>query len=80
LDGVRVGVPHGEFVMDVANCRRCLCNDGSLEECEPAQDCLRIQLNPASCEYEGETITQGGEFDVRIMYELMLWLQYHLDS
>lgn len=64
FEGTLLGVPHGEYAVDVANCRRCLCNDGGLVECEPSQTCQSIRLNPISCEHEGETISHGEQFDV----------------
>lgn len=58
------GVPHGEYAVDVANCRRCLCNDGEFVECEPSGTCQSIQPNPVSCQYDGETISHGDRFKV----------------
>lgn len=59
-----VGVPHGEYIVDAANCRRCLCDDGSLDECEPSQTCQSIQANPRGCEYNGREIDHGDNFEV----------------
>lgn len=64
VGGVTLGVPHGEFLVDAANCRRCLCNDGSLEECEPSQTCMSIQLDPVGCEYNGNRFEDGDTFQV----------------
>ncbi len=64
VGGTRFGVAHGDYLVDVASCRRCLCDDGSLTECEPAQTCQSIQLNPTSCQYDGNTISHGERFDV----------------
>lgn len=68
LGGVLLGVPHGEYAVDAANCRRCLCNDGNLVECEPAQNCENIQSNPVGCEYDGRMTSHGEQFDVGPIY------------
>lgn len=64
---VVVGVNHGDFIVDPSSCRRCRCDDGSLEECESPLTCQRIQSNPTSCTYNGETISHGKKIIVRIL-------------
>ena len=60
-----LGVSHGEYMVDAAACRRCRCNDGSLEDCEPSRTCRSIQLSPTSCTYEDQIIRHGDSFEVQ---------------
>ena len=62
--GVLFGVPNGKYTVDRDNCRRCLCNGGSLSDCRSSQKCETIQPQPASCTYKGDTIPHGEKFNV----------------
>ena len=69
--GTFFGVPNGEYIVDVANCRRCLCDDGSLSDCEPSQGCQTIQPDLASCTNGDKIIPHGEKFEVWYSFYIM---------
>ena len=63
IGDLRFSVSHGEYILDVVNCSRCLCEDGEAVFCESAGNCDLIR-GPQSCEFEGQEIQHGETFEV----------------
>ena len=67
VGGIVTGAAHGEYIVDSVNCRRCLCNNGSMEDCEASSTCLSILRNPTGCSFNDSIIPHGRKFNVRIL-------------
>lgn len=71
VGGASLGVPHGEYSVDVGTCRRCRCDNGSLIDCGPTQTCRSIQASPSSCTYRNRIIRHGENFEVSVVLDFV---------
>ena len=62
--GQLLGVSHGEYFVDVENCRRCLCDNGEATLCEPSATCTALQVLPQDCQYRGQDLQHGDSLQV----------------
>lgn len=63
--GQRFSVAHGDLLVDVDNCQRCICNNGEAIFCEPSV-CTALQQSPPQCTYLGQSYNHGESFMVVI--------------
>lgn len=65
--GYMYGIPHGEYIINMAECTRCLCENGQAILCESSAVCRAFSTNiqDTQCDYDGHSYEHGETFDVR---------------